>query len=109
LAHLATAIGGPLSVAIGWAHLKRGMLFTSEQDIAYEASPYVYKLPTAGIARDVQTPSELLRLRLMKKLAEANGLLDEAEKAEIDALERQYETLLKGGYVGTLRRGIRGL
>jgi hypothetical protein len=106
---LATGIGVPLSVAIGWAHLKRSTLFTAEQDISYEASPYVYKLPYAGIARDVQTPSELLRLRLMKKLAEANGLLSEAEKAEIEKIERLYETLLKGGYVGNLRRGTRGL
>ena len=106
---LATGIGAPLSVAIGWVHLKRSMFFTSEQDISLEANPYLYKLPAAGITRDVQTPSELLRLRLMKKLAEANGLLDDAEKAEIAKIEQRYETLLKGGYVGNLRRSTQGV
>ena len=101
---LATAIGVPLSVSIGWVHLKRSALFTSEQDIAVEANPYVYKLPESGIQRDVQTPSELLRLRLLRKLAEANGLLSDAEKAEIEAIEQRYVTLLKGEYVGIPRR-----
>jgi hypothetical protein len=102
---LATGIGGPLSVAIGWAHLKRSSLFVSEQDIAYEASPYVYKLPNAGIARDVQTPSELLRLRLLRRLAESNGLLKDGEKQQIEKIEQLYETLLAGNPVGNLRRG----
>ncbi|MGA2461309.1 MAG: hypothetical protein ABSF82_07810 [Candidatus Bathyarchaeia archaeon] len=103
-AFLATVIGAPLSVAIGWVHLKRSALFTSEADIAVEANPYIYKLPESGIARDVQTPSELLRLRLLKKLAEVNGLLSDAEKAEIGAVEQKYQTLLEGKYVGVPRR-----
>jgi hypothetical protein len=101
---LATVIGAPLSVGIGWTHLKRSKLYTSEIDIAVESNPYTFKLYSSGITRDVQTPSELLRLRLLRKLAEANGLLNDAEKAEIEEIERRYQTLLKGGFIGVPRR-----
>jgi hypothetical protein len=101
---LATAIGVPLSVAIGWVHLKRSTLYSSEADIAAEANPYIYKLPQAGILKDAQIPSELFRLRLLKKLAEANGLLTEAERMQIEKIEANYEMLLRGASVGLQRR-----
>ena len=44
---LATVVGGPLAVVIGWIHLKRSGLYSSEADISVEASPYTYKLPPA--------------------------------------------------------------
>jgi hypothetical protein len=101
---IGTGIGIPLSVAIGWVHLKRSTLYSSEADISAEANPYVYKLPRAGVLMNAQIPSELFRLRLLKKLAEANGLLSDAEKEEIRKIEENYETLLRGGSVGIQRR-----
>ena len=101
---LATVIGVPLSVGIGWVHLKRSTLYSSEADIGQEANPYVYKLPKAGIQMDAQIPSELFRLRLLKKLADANGLLTDAERLEIEKIEANYQTLLSGGSVGIQRR-----
>jgi len=38
-AMLATVIGAPLSVAIGWIHLKRSNLYSSEATISVESNP----------------------------------------------------------------------
>ena len=40
-----TVVGVPSAVVIGWVHMKRSRLFSSEQDIAVESNPYQYKLP----------------------------------------------------------------
>ena len=100
---LATVIGGPLAVLIGWVHLKRSSLYSSEADIATESNPYVYKLQP-GVAKEVNTPTLLVMLRLLRRLADTRGLLTDSEKAEIDELEKKISTLLQGGYVGAPRR-----
>jgi len=101
---LATLIGIPLSIAIGWIHLKRSNLMASEQDIATEANPYTYRLPGSGISKDLWFPSILMELRIVRRLAETNGLLTDSEKMQIDEMEQKFMTLLKGGYVGVPRR-----
>lgn len=100
---LATVIGGPLSVAIGWVHLKRSGLYSSEQDISFEANPYMYKLPP-GMAKEVTTPASLVQLKILRKLAEAGGLLTPLELEQLNELEEKFNRLLEGGYVGTPRR-----
>lgn len=102
---LATVVGVPLAVAVGWVHLKRSRLFSSEVDIAVEASPYYYKLPP-GWQKEVTVASMFMELRILRKLAETKGLLNDTERAELDVLERKYTTLLEGGYVGSPRRSI---
>jgi hypothetical protein len=102
---LSIIVGVPVSVAIGWVHLKRSGLFSSEQDISVEANPYQYKLPP-GMAMEVNTPTNLIQLRLLRKLADANGLLTEAERVLLDELEKKYQILLDGGYVGSPRRRL---
>lgn len=42
---LATAIGVPLSVLVGWLHMKGSLAMTSEMDISVEANHCYYKLP----------------------------------------------------------------
>lgn len=101
---LATVVGVPLSVGIGWIHLKRSRLFSSEADIGVEANPYNYKLQP-GKDAEVSTPFLLISIRLLEKLADTNGLLTSPEKAEIAQLEDKLLTLLGGGYIGTPRRG----
>jgi hypothetical protein len=102
---LATVIGGPLAVVIGWAHLKRSGLFASEQDIAMEANPYLYKLPP-GYTKELTIPAMLIQLRVVRKLAETSGILNDSERAELDELERKFKTLMDGGYVGSPRRKL---
>jgi len=100
---LATIIGAPLSVVIGWFHIKRSILFSSEQDISVEANPYQYKL-TPGMAKEVNTPYLIITMRILRRLAEERGALSESEKAEIDNLEKKLTILMEGGFVGAPKR-----
>jgi hypothetical protein len=102
---LATVVGVPLSVAIGWVHLKRSGLYTNEVDVGVEANPYNYKL-TPGIWKEAFVPIMLVQLRILKKMSETRGLLAESEKNEIEELESKIVTLLKGGYIGSPKRGL---
>jgi len=102
---IATVIGGPLAVLMGWVHMKRSGLFSSEQDIAVEANPYQYKLPP-GYTKEAFMPAVLVQLRVLRRLAESSGLLTDSERAEIDDLDRKLVALLEGGYLGVPRRKL---
>ena len=105
---LATVIGVPLSVGIGWVHLKRSPAYSSEQDISVEANPYNYKLPP-GFTKEVFSPIILEQLELMKRLAETHNLLDTDTRTRIEHLEHQIKILIEGGMVGTPRsRSVQG-
>jgi hypothetical protein len=99
---LATIVGGPMSVAIGWVHLKRSPAYRSEIDIGVEANPYYYKLPP-GYNREVYAPLYLELLLQVKRLLESQRLLDAEEKARIEELERKLHVLIDGGLIGTPR------
>jgi hypothetical protein len=101
---LATVIGVPLSVAVGWVHLKRSRLFSSEQDISIEANPYNYKT-TPGKETELSWPILLLLIRMLRRLVESKGMMTDTEKLEADQLEDKILALLEGRYVGTPRRG----
>lgn len=100
---LATVVGVPTSVGLGWLHLKRTRLYSSETDISVEANPYNYKL-LPGKETEFYIPFSVLQLRILRKLVEAEGLLSDTERAEIGQLDDKMLALLKGGYVGTPRR-----
>ncbi|MGB9021825.1 MAG: hypothetical protein WCC94_00110 [Candidatus Bathyarchaeia archaeon] len=102
---LATAVGAPLSIVIGWVHMKRSRLFSSEQDIAVESNPYQYKLPP-GFSKEVFTPVTLVQLRIVRRLAETNGLLTDSERNDLDELEKKLVILVEGGYVGSPKRRL---
>jgi len=102
---LATVVGVPLAVVIGWVHMKRSRLFSSEQDIAVESNPYQYKL-APGYLKEAWFPVMLMQLRLLGKIAESKGFLTDSERAEMDELEKKMRTLLTGGYVGAPRREL---
>jgi hypothetical protein len=100
---LATLIGGPGAILIGWTHLKRRKLFSTETEVALESNPFVYKLQP-GWVKEVQIPAMLVELKLLRRLADSPNPLTDSEKAEIDELEKKFHTLLQGGYVGAPRR-----
>jgi hypothetical protein len=100
---LATVSGVPLSVVIGWLHLKRSSAFASEVDIGVEANPYYYKL-YPGYNKEVFAPLYLELLVQLKRLASAQGVLSSEEKARIEDLESKMQILIDGGFVGTPRR-----
>jgi hypothetical protein len=100
---ISTIVGVPLCVLIGWVHMKRSRLYSSEADIAVESSPYQYKLPP-GYTKEAFMPAILAQLKILRRLAESKALLSDSEQAEIDDLEKKFTTLLEGGYVGVPRR-----
>jgi hypothetical protein len=102
---LATAVGLPVSVGLGWVHYKRSPAFSSEIDIQVEANPYYFKLPP-GYNKEVFGPMYLEMLSLLKKLSSTQQLLDESDRQRIEALEQKLDVLNKGGYIGTPRRKI---
>jgi hypothetical protein len=103
---LATAIGLPISVGLGWMHYKRSPAFTSEIDIQVEANPYYFKF-APGYTLEVLGPLYLETLTLLKKISARQELLDEADEKRIKELEGKLKTLNEGGYVGTPRRSAK--
>src|SRR3990172_7495803 len=100
---LATVIGVPMSIAIGWTHIKRSPAWTAELDVGVEANPYNYKLPP-GYYKEAWTPVYLELLMELRKIAVAQNLVDREDLARMDDLERKLKTLISGGCLGTPRR-----
>jgi len=100
---LATVIGAPVSVAIGWLHLKRSHAYGSEADITVESNPYSYKL-TPGKEAEAFAPSYLETLKLVSKLLKSQNLMSKEDESRIDALENKLQTLIEGNMVGNPRR-----
>jgi hypothetical protein len=98
-----TVVGLPLSVLIGWLHLKRTPAWTAEVDIGVEANPYNYKL-TPGFWREAFAPTFLELLRQNRKILASNNLLTDEEKRRISELEQKLQILVSGGFVGQPRR-----
>lgn len=99
---LATIIGGPFSIAVGWMHYKRIGAYSSEVDIQTESNPYNYKL-APGYNREVYGPLYLELLMQLKRLLESQNLLGSEESERIDALEKKLKVLIDGGMVGKPR------
>mgnify|MGYP006269730255 CR=1 FL=1 len=102
---LSVVVGVPLSVAIGWYHMKGTAIWQSELDITAEANPYLYKM-YPGYWREVFTPVYLEVLKSMEKMLEKQGMLTDDDKKRLDDLEQKLRTLIEGGYVGTPKTRI---
>jgi hypothetical protein len=100
-----SVVGVPLSVAMGWLHIKRSPAYASEVDIGVEANPYYYKLPP-GYNKEAFAPLYLEILTQLSRLLEAQSLLTDEDKTRIDALRGKLQLLIDGGYVGTPRTKI---
>jgi hypothetical protein len=102
---LATIIGAPLAVIIGWLHVKRTSAYTSEMDIGVEANPYNYKI-VPGKEKELWTPFNILLLKLLEQLLDAQNLLSKEGKDQIRELQRRMQALIDGELAGTPRRSI---
>jgi hypothetical protein len=49
---------------------------------------------------------KLVQLRIVRRLAETNGLLTASERNDLDELEKKLVILLEGGYVVSPKRGL---
>jgi len=100
---LGTIVGGPLSVFLGWLHLKRTSAYTAEADLTTEANPYTYKLPP-GIWKEALVPAFLELLKQNRKILASSNLLSEEDEQTISELQRKLSLLIAGGHVGVPRR-----
>lgn len=91
-----------MSIGIGWVHMKRSPMFTSEVDVGVEANPYNYKL-TPGFNREVYAPIYLEILGQLKALLASQNLLDNERKEKVEILERKLQILIDGGTIGDPR------
>ncbi len=102
----ALLIGLPLSVFIGWIHLKGSAIWRSELDIAVEANPYLYKM-YPGYWKEAFAPLYLELLRGMKMMLEKEKMLTRDDKERIESLEEKLQKLVEGSYVGVPRTRIK--
>jgi len=102
---LATVIGAPASVIIGWLHLKRTQAYTAEADITIESNPYSYKA-VPGKEADAFVPSYLELLRLVTKLLDSQNLLSKEDAVRVKAVEDKLQSLIEGKMVGTPKRRV---
>lgn len=95
---IVSVIGIPLLIFVGYVHYKKTRAYHAEADITTESNPYFYKLPP-GFWREVFAPSYLMMTNLLVKSLK-NEKLTEEEINEITELQKKFDVLIKGGYVG---------
>jgi len=98
----ATVLALPVSVIVGWTHLKRSKAWKAEMDISVESNPYYYKLPP-GYWSEVMFPILGELLSNTAQLLDKQGLVDASRKAKLEELQKKLEVLLHGGFVGRPR------
>lgn len=99
----ATVIGVPITVVVGWVHLKRSPAYRSEMDVGVEANPYNYKI-IPGYWKEAFVPLFLELSMQVRQLSQAQNLLDADAKSRMEEIERKLQTLIDGGYVGSTWR-----
>jgi len=95
-------VGIPLLVITGYAHFKRSKAYKSEQEVAIESNPWVYKL-SPGHQKMVLFPNQLMMNTLLLKLL-TNEKITEDEIKKMKELQKQINHLIGGGYVGNYRQ-----
>ena len=99
-----TTIGIPLSIFIGWLHLKRSPAYSSELDVSVEANPYYYKLPP-GYWRDALVPVLLETMKLNIKLLNKETL-SETEIGTLNELQKKLQHLIDVGRIDSHQKKL---
>lgn len=93
----------PLSILLGWLHMKGTLAYPTEIAISIESNPYTYKI-MPGKEAEIQRPYQELVLRMLKKILEKEGMLSDEEKKELEEVLNKIERLRKGEIVGKPRQ-----
>lgn len=102
---LAATASVPLSVLLGWIHVKRSRAWTSEMDVTVEANPYNYKL-APGYYKEVLFPLYRELLIGTTQLLDEQGLMDSSRRKRLEELRSKMDLLLRGGSVGLPSRRL---
>ena len=95
---LIAVIGGPVSIGFGWWHMKRSRIYSTEQDIGYEANPYVYKIPE-GFMKEAVFPFYKETLSVLRAMAQQSNM-PPVQLRKLEELETKMQTLIEGGSLG---------
>lgn len=95
---LIVGVGVPMLILTGFAHFKKSKAFKSEQEVAFESNPFIYKLPP-GYQKKVMMPFNLLFSQILLKIA-SNEKITEEERKKMIELQGKMDHLIKGGYIG---------
>jgi hypothetical protein len=89
----------PLSVLIGWFHMKRTQAYQTDTVIGVESNPYNYKI-SPGKETEIFIPYYAVVCSLLLKTLERQNLLSAEEKNELEKIRSNLNTLMQGGVVG---------
>ncbi|AFS81874.1 hypothetical protein [Candidatus Nitrosopumilus sediminis] len=88
------AIAVPLSISMGYWHVKRSRAQRSQIEVETEINPYFYRLPP-GFWKEVFAPLYVELLRTNVKILQ-NEKLSEEDIKRIKEIERKLDLLIKG-------------
>jgi hypothetical protein len=98
----------PTATLLGWIHIKRMSMYSTDTALATEISPYTYK--TIGKEKEVFIPLWVLTVRGLAKLLERQGTMTAEDQKELNNILDKANALLKGQYIGISKEyGARGL
>jgi hypothetical protein len=96
----------PTATFLGWIHIKRMSMYSTDTALATEISPYTYK--TIGKEKEVFIPLWVLTVRGLGKLLERQGTMTDEDRKELNDLLDKANALLEGQYAGVSKEyGVR--
>jgi hypothetical protein len=96
----------PTATLLGWIHIKRMRMYSTDTALATEISPYTYK--TIGKEKEVFIPLWVLTVRGLAKLLERQGTMTAEDQKELNDILDKANALLEGQYVGVSKEyGVR--
>lgn len=92
---ISSIIGVPLLILIGFTHMRRSVIYKSQQDILQESWPYNYFL-LPGIQKEIMAPLFRELLELERKSLSNEGI-NEQQSKRLTILVQKLELLSSGG------------
>ncbi|MDE1877944.1 MAG: hypothetical protein KGI07_05370 [Thaumarchaeota archaeon] len=92
---VSSIIAVPILITLGFIHMRRSAIYTSQQDVLQESWPYNYYL-TPGIQKEILAPLLRELLELGRHSISNDGITSEQSR-RLDELVTKLELLISGG------------
>ena len=97
---IATSIGAPVLIGIGYIHYKKSGAVRAEADIGFEVNPHMYRMLSNS---EAIFPLYLKMSEILLKLSKNEKLLD-SEVKEITELQKNLSEHMKNSTIDKLRK-----
>ena len=97
---IATSIGAPVLIGIGYIHYKKSGAVRAESDIGFEVNPHMYRMLSNS---EAIFPLYLKMSEILLKLSKNEKLLD-SEVKEITELQKNLSEHMKNNTIDKLRK-----